>query len=339
MPTTSRSQWNLAATLLLLAAGCTHAAAGSDTCPASAELAVSLFMESALDGEGRAATLLQPQALGRFRARLEQLLDNRYSPDSAGLRERMLGAEWTLPRLRTASDAELVGRYLASGQQRRAGASITDLKLLRREPAGAGGERITVSYQVHGVGPSATQERTFSAAPSGGCWKLDVPVEAWARLDRVASILKAARPTTDLPREGPARACLHVAPASSGPRPGAQPIPLPAAGGAARKVWVDQAALLTQEDIQATSASWDCDAGPGPEAAAVRIVFNDRAADTLVAWSERNVGAMLAVVVNGEALVFAKVAGRMDAKLSVCLPEDAPLEEAQALARDLRGAK
>jgi preprotein translocase subunit SecD len=91
--------------------------------------------------------------------------------------------------------------------------------------------------------------------------------------------------------------------------------------------------------VQTTSAHWDCHAGLGPEAPAVRIVFNDQAAEALSAWSERNVGAMLAVVVNGQALVFARVAGPMGAKLSVCLPQETPLEEAQALARDLRGAK
>lgn len=54
-------------------------------------------------------------------------------------------------------------------------------------------------------------------------------------------------------------------------------------------------------------------------------------------WTEANLGSMLAVIVNESVVVYARVAGVLGDKLTMCLP-NAALEEAQALAADLLGA-
>ena len=319
-----------AATIIsLVAAEVTPAA----SCFASPEDAARSFVQLAIDEPRSSVGVLDPKSLSRFRARLEQLLDDRYSPMSAAFRDRLFSPESNLSRVRTLTDIEFVGQYLAAGQRRGAKVSVADISMVSTSTDRYLGTEVTLRYLAKTSAGESVQQRTFSAASSSGCWRLDVPVEAWARLDQLAKGFKEARQNY-IPTHGRSQVRLLVARASDSPGPEMQL--LRRRGERSSSVWVSTTPLLTEAEIVGARASWDCEAGLGPEDASVMLHFADHGASKLKDWSERNMGSMLAVAVDGEVVTFAKVAGVLGTKLSMCLPGER-LEDAERLADALSG--
>jgi preprotein translocase subunit SecD len=74
----------------------------------------------------------------------------------------------------------------------------------------------------------------------------------------------------------------------------------------------------------------------GPEEPAVRITFSKTATESIYSWTKSNIGAMLAVVLDAEVVVYAKVAAAFGQKITLCLPGKT-LEQANARSNDLLG--
>jgi hypothetical protein len=317
-----------------MAIGATFSSA-ANVCMKGAEEAAVTFARWSVEDAVRTVELIQPRNLKQYRSRLQQIVDDRYSPDSAQFRNRLLGSDWTQQRIATASDQELVGRFLTGGEQLRKGWRISEVRAIESKRSYLSDREVTVSYQIETPTTTSTQRREFSAYLAGTCWVVQVPVEAWERVDRLAKILKESRLLVSAPREGPPRASLQVASASDTSRPGMRQLPR---RGGASPVWVDSTALLTGEQVTSAIASWDCEAvGLGPEEPAVRLTFSTEGAAAMRRWTEANRGSMRAVIVNESVVVYARVDGVLGNKLTMCLPS-AALEEAQALAADLLGA-
>ena len=329
----------LALLLALLPAGTAWA---EDLCAPSPEEAAVRFVQLSTTDARRAAELIEPRSLAPFKQRLAQLMDARYSPDSEAFRERLLGPGWTAQRMAAATDKELVGQFLAGGQALRRDWKISNVRAIDSQRGLLDGREVTVSYQVESptLG-SSTQKRTFAAHPSPGnkCWLVQMPTESRVRLDEIAQALKASRPQVDIARAGPARADWLVAPASYTPKPGMKELARSGEAGSSSPAWVDTAApLLTAKDLVGARAAWDCEASfAGPEDPAIWLTLSAGGSNTLTEWTRAHHGAILAMVVNGQVAVIARVAGVLGSKLQMCLP-GASLEQAQALANDLMGA-
>jgi hypothetical protein len=306
------------------------------TCLATAEEAAQAFVRQSINDPGASPGLLTLRSLATYRARLEQLLDDRYSPDSGPLRARLLGTDISPAQLRAMSHTELVGMFQAAGASRRQAVGLGDVQVTGKSTRPYLGDEVTVSYRLT-IGSAEThQERTFSVSSEQGCWKLDVPVEAWVRLDQLAKILKESRTEPQFKVRGMPRASVRVAAASASPFTGSAEHRQRDTSHAA--AWVANSPLLTERDLVGVSASWDCDAGRGPEDAAIRLHFSERGTAALAKWSKDNLGTMLAVVIDGEVRTFARVSGVLGSKLSVCLPR-MTLDDAESLARRLAGMK
>lgn len=325
--------------LALLPAGTAWA---EDLCASSPEEAAVRFVQWSGGADARrTAELIEPRSLAPFKQRLAQLMDARYSPDSEAFRERLLGPGWTVQRMAAATDKELVGQFLAGGQALRRDWKISNARAIDSQRGLLDGREVTVSYQVESptLGNS-TQKRTFTAHPSPGnkCWLVQMPTESRVRLDEIAQALKASRPQVDIARAGPARADWLVAPASYTRKPGMKELAHRGEAGASSPAWVDTAAaLLTAKDLVGARAAWDCEASfAGPEDPAIWLTLSADGSSTLTEWTRAHHGAILAMVVNGQVAVIARVAGVLGSKLQMCLP-GASLEQAQALANDLMG--
>lgn len=328
----------LALLLALLPAGA--AWAEEDVCAPSPEEAAVRFVQWSGGADARrSAELVQSRSLAPFKQRLAQLMDARYSPDSEAFRERLLGPGWTAQRMAAATDKELVGQFLAGGQALRRDWKVSNVRAIDSQRGLLDGREVTVSYQVDSASlGSSTQKRTFTAYPSGKCWLVQMPIESRARLDEIAQALKASRPQVDIAREGPARADWQLAPASYTQRPGMKELARRGEAGSSSSAWVDTAAaLLTEKDLVGARAAWDCEASfAGPEDPAIWLTLSADGSNTLTEWTRSHHGAILAMVVNGQVAVIARVAGVLGTKLQMCLP-GASLEQAQALANDLMG--
>lgn len=327
----------LALLFALLPAGTARA---EDVCAPSPEEAAVRFVQWSGGADARrSAELIQPRSLAPFKQRLAQLMDARYSPDSEAFRERLLGPGWTAQRMAAATDKELVGQFLAGGQTLRRDWKISNVRAIDSQRGLLDGREVTVSYQVDSASlGSSTQKRTFTAHTSGKCWLVQMPIESRARLDEIAQALKASRPQVDIARAGPARADWQLAPASYTPQPGMKELARRGEAGSSSSAWVDTAAaLLTEKDLVGARAAWDCEASfAGPEDPAIWLTLSADGSNTLTEWTRAHQGAILAMVVNGQVAVIARVAGVLGAKLQMCLP-GASLEQAQALANDLMG--
>lgn len=328
----------LAFLLAMLPAGTAWA---EDLCaPSPEEAAVRFVQRNGGADARRAAELIEPRSLAPFKQRLSQLMDARYSPDSEAFRERLLGPGWTSQRMAAATDKELVGQFLAGGQALRRDWEISKVRAIDSQRDLLDGREVKVYYQVESptLGNS-TQKRTFTAHPSGKCWLVQMPIESRARLDEIAQALKASRPQVDIARAGPARADWLVAPASYTPKPGMKELARRGEAGSSSSAWVDTAApLLTAKDLVGARAAWDCEASfAGPEDPAIWLTLSADGSNTLTEWTRAHHGAILAMVVNGQVAVIARVAGVLGSKLQMCL-SGASLEQAQALANDLMGA-
>ena len=324
---------------ILLVLPCPRIADAAATCAASPEEAAITFHRSIFTDPRSTLPLLNKREISGFRRRLLQVLDDRYSPMSSQFRERILGPEWPLARLRGLGDAELVAQYFATSKLQSAGVELVSIDVTGTKPsrdyAGDDAVKVTVSYQVRGVKGNPARERTVSARPLDGCWVLDVPLATWAQLEGIATELKGSRKDAMPYRQGPSRVPLQVAAASATARPGMRAT---RRRGSGTTVWVDETPLLTDADIIRASASWDCQAQADYflEDPAVRIAFREEAAHRLTAWSGKNVGSMLAIVIDGEVVMFARVAEALGNRVSACMTR-ARLEDAEALARALIG--
>lgn len=232
------------------------------------------------------------------------------------------------------SHTELVGMFLAAGASRRPPVRLSDVQVTGKSTRPYLGDQVTVSYRLTNGSAETLQERTLSVSSEQGCWKVDVPDEAWARLDQLAKIFKESRTEPQFKVHGMPRSSVSVAAASALPLTGSTEHRRKDTSHAA--VWVANSPLLTERELVGVSASWDCDAGRAPEDAAVRLHFSERGTAVLAKWSKENLGAMLAVVIDGEVQTFARIGGVLGSKLSVCLPRTT-LDDAESLARRLAG--
>jgi len=329
---TTRLAGLFAALAFLLAGPAAHAA----PCPATPEEAARSFLQLGVEAPAASVELLAARPLTRYRARLEQVLNDRYSPMSAAFREKLLGREMTTERLSALSDTALVGLFLGAGEKLRGAATVSDITVLKQRTDRLFGEEIWLRYRVVSTRGETLLERKFSAKQSDGCWRLDVPLEASARLEQLAGILKESRPPLAANRVGPALLPLRVAAASATAREDMRE--MRQRGQGRNAVWVSEESLASESDILGATASWDCASTEGAEDPSVWIRFNDRAGEALQAWSGKNPGAMLAIAVDGEVVTFARVAGVLGNRLSMCLPGER-LETAEALADALRGVR
>lgn len=224
--------------------------------------------------------------------------------------------------------------FMAAGAAHRPEVRLSELKVSGTSTHPYLGDQVTVTYRIAKGNAETPQERTLSVSPEQGCWKLQMPVEAWARLDEIANILKTSRIEPQFKVLGTPRATLRVAAASATRFTNSTELKTP--NGFQATVWVANSNLLTEADLVGVSASWDCAAGLGPEDATLRLQFSPRGANIMTKWSKANMGTMLAVVIDDEVRTAAIVRGVLAGNLSVCLPR-ATLEEAESLARRLTG--
>ncbi|MGM9482518.1 SecDF P1 head subdomain-containing protein [Roseateles sp. NT4] len=311
------------------------AGAAEVPCAATAEAAATAFVQSSIQAPKEGIPLLAPKSLASFRTRLAQLLDDRYAPSSGELRRRLHIEDLASAAATQMTDAEFVGAYFVAGAARAAPASLLDLAVTERREDRYLGEVVTVRYRLAAQGREVAQERTYHLSNDQGCWQMNVPLEARARLEQLASFLKESRVDPQFLAGKAPRLALHVAPASAAAFPASTRFSTP--GSMGDPIWVADAPLLSAKDLNGVSAYWDCQPSEqGAEDAAVRLRFSKAAAARLERWSAGNVGAMLAVVLDGEVVTYAKVASKLSDRLSLCLPGKT-LEQAQAIARRLAG--
>ena len=320
---------------LLLAFAASASATDIANCAPSAEDAALQFVELGISDPRRATAVLRDRGLRQLRLRLEQLTDSRYSPDSETFRARAFGPDWSPDRFARESDASVVGQFLAGGQEARKDWVLSGLRVARSRVDPIQGQQVEVTYEIATSRGKSEQRREFTAYPTGACWKLDIPVEAWARIERVARILKEGRtqppPTA---RTGPSPLRLQVAEASSSSFSGARELPL---RGETQRVWIGSKPLATETNVLSARAAWDCEQGFGPEAPALWLQFDAEGARRIAQWSGGNLGKMLAVAIDDQVVVFARVAAALKDRLSVCL-SDSSLEDAELLGARLMGS-
>lgn len=261
-------------------------------------------------------------------------MDDRYSPASKTFRERRIGADWSLARMQAASDAELVSKYMTEG---RPSDSVSGVSVLSHTTTRLFGDEVVVGYTVAGGAKPVRQQRILTLREQGGCWTADMPLEAWVRLDDAAKELKATRSDAPLVRMGPPAASLKVTLASQTERSGMVEGHQRGVEGPYGRVWLSTDSILTEEDVESARASYDCNVTMMEvEEPSLLLTFTDAGADKLKRWSSSNMGQLLAISVDGEPLVVAKVAGVLGKKMSMCLRR-ARLEEAEVMAQRLMG--
>jgi len=305
----------------------------NEVCAKSPDEAALQFTKLGVTDARSTIPLIRKASLGKYRARMEQIVDDRFSPDSGPFRGRLLGADWTQERLRASTDEQVVGQFFAWGEQNRRTWRISEETVVERKKSFGSGIEVSVEYRIETPSGTSVQRRELAAYPSGECWQLDIPVAGWARLAQLAETLKKSRVEKLTPRQGPSQMHFEVAPGSFVPRDEMKRLPRRDAYDA---VWVANLPILNADHVIAAEALWDCDIGLGPEDPAVRIVFSEDGSKLLRDWTSKNIGSMLAVVADEQVLVFARVGAPVGSRLTVCFP-GATLERAQTFARELLG--
>ena len=326
-----------AVSLLTLGFSClaVRAVAQTETCPSTPEQAVLGFIKSSTENAPRTIEFVDPESLREFRGRLQQLMDDRFSPDSGRFREQIMGGDGSWNKVVAASDAELIGTYMRYGEDTRKGWHVKDAPVIESKRGFVGTWDISASFTVETPEKSVDLSRDFHALKTGNCWTVSYPEEMWLQLERVAKALKTSRTDTGVSRQGESRARLRVSAGNAQAQPGMRRVPR---HGQTSPVWVASEPLLTEKDLQKVLAAWDCPVGGfGTEAPALWLTFSDASGDKLRAWTESNMGSMLAIEVNSEVVQFARVAGVFGARFEVCL-DGQSLEQARDLAADLMGA-
>jgi len=313
-----------------------EAAFAVENCPASPQRAAADFVRVGVENPLGAVDIIQPKNLASFRARLQQIVDNRYSPDSSEFRRRLLGDEWDQERILRATDKELVGEFLRAGEKRRKVVGISDIQAesVINEPYA--GKKVRVSYRLTSAAGSTIQKRDITVSQNAECWLVDVPIEAWVRLEEMSKVLKESRRQSGTSRQGPSRVALQVLPASEYDGAGMKKIQFKSAS---KDIWVSTKPIATEVDVVDAYALWDCEpVGLGPEEPAIRIVFSKAGSEAIYGWTKSNIGSMLAVVLDSEVVVYARVAAAFGSRMTLCLPGKT-LEQADARTNDLLGTK
>lgn len=240
-----------------------------------------------------------------------------------------------MERLSALSDADFMREYLVATQNLIDRPVLSKVSVIDARPDRFGDTAVKVRYDLTKAGRTSTQERKLTVISLSGCWRVEVPLEGWGRLEEISKILKSSRPIPSPSKHEVSRVSLSVAPASAIPREDYLQVNQRRKGSP--PLWVSTTQIVTQADVVAASAAWDCDAGLGPEDPSVKIWFNDRGAEALNNWTQRNMGAMLAISINNEVITFAKVAGVFGKSVTACLSGE-QIENAEAIADALQGA-
>lgn len=307
---------------------------GAQPCPSSPEEAVQTFVASSTQRPSPSAALLTPRSLKSYRARIEQLVDDRYSPESHTVRARFFGPSRSQDQLAALSDQQLVSEFLSSFDP--GPAHIDDVTVVRIDTAPVIWTEVTVSYRVTQRGKTSTQQRTLAAQEVGACWKVEVPAEAWVNLTRIAEDLKRSRILPTYKKGANSAASLQVVAARLDSQPGWRAMQPRAGSGISQVVWVAADPVLTEKDVEGASAYWDCGSVLRSEQPAVILQFTEASGDRLRSWTRDHINEMLAVAIDGEIAVFARIAESLGPRLSVCLPEST-LGDTDLLAKRLVG--
>lgn len=313
--------------------GVAHAADESPSCVKDGEKAAMRFVTYTASDRAKTLDLLNRVSLNRYRQRVQQLMDDQYSPGSKAFRERRLGVDWTFARLKAATDREFAAAFLtAEGSSAR----VKDVVILSRAPQWFGDE-IVVGYTTIGGPSPGRRQRILTVKQTNACWTVEMPQEAWLRLDEIADQLKATRTNLPPARLGPSSVSLQVKLASYTEVPGMEEARQRGVAGPYGRVWLSKESVLSDVDIESATAGSDCNVTTQElEEPSVLLTFTDEGAERLKRWSSVNLGQVLAVTVGGEPVVVAKVAGILGKKLSMCLKE-ARMDEANLMARQLMG--
>lgn len=319
---------------LLLMAGMARAQGSAPLCMKSAEEAARRFVVLAASEPSQAASLLTRKSLNSFRLRAQRMLEDRYAPASLARREKLLGSAFSSEKMRAMPDSEFVARYMGAGDSHGA---VSDVQILSHASPRLTGDELVVGYTVNTGAARGRQQRILSARNEGDCWRVDMPLEAWVRLDEVGTALKATRTDLPLARKGPSTAAFQVVAASFSERPDMVQARRPGVASPSDKVWLAKSPILTETDVEGAKAGYSCDlSAMEPEQPGVHIFFSDAGAEKLKQWSSENMGQVLAVAVNGDALLVATVRGILGKQLMLCL-EKSSLEDAVALSENLMG--
>ncbi|MGM3277685.1 SecDF P1 head subdomain-containing protein [Ralstonia sp. 24A2] len=330
LPQRSRS---IAIALTLSSACLVTPALASPACFDDPEALALRFVELAASAPAQAGELLSAQAVKQLGSRLRQILDDRYSPDSARARTLLLGSDWTDARLQTASDETLLSAYLSAWST---STQVADLRVADHQSSRFLGDEMTVAYRAKQGAEWTDLQMPLSASKQSRCWWLDTPIRTAEGLKSFAERLKMSRTEAATARQGPSRIALSIAAASSTSQADMVEMPRLHESETESTVWVASEPLLTQADVVGALAEWDCNRGLDPEGAGIRLVFADDAAKRLADWSQRHIGQMMAVVMDGRVVTYAKVSGTLSNRLQVC-PAKASLDEARDIAARLMG--
>ena len=301
-------------------------------CSTDAQEAVGLFVKAYAAQDPDAVDMLIPKSLAAYRAALQQLLDDRYSPRSATWRVDVLGADWTPARIQAASDEELLRAYFAFGAARRSAIAVSDVRVEPSELKWRDFFPWAASYRIEVDGKPVERSGLFDAQRSGACWRVSFPAQAWMRMQALADELKKSRPK-DQPAVGKGpRAKLRFFAASGSPEAGTEEL-----AGWRVPVWIDRARpLATESNLTSAAAWWSCPVGFGPEEPALHLSLDSVAAQAMSTVGEDQPFSQLAVEIDGRVTNVAYVRGKLGREFQLC-GEPWTMDEAQALAARLRG--
>lgn len=320
--------------ILACLASLAHATDKSPSCVTDAEEAAKRFVTYGVSNRAKALELLGWVSLNQYRQRVQQLMDDEYSPGSKALRERRLGADWTFARLQAATDREFAAAFMTAGNL---SASVKDVKVLSHTSSRVFGDEVVIGYTVTGGSDIGRRQRVLTVREANTCWMVDMPQEAWLRIDEIANQLKATRPGVPAARLGPSSVSLQVKLASYRELPGMVEARQRGMADPQGRVWLSKEFVLSEADVESATAGSDCSVTTrGLEEPSVQLTFTDEGAEKLRLWSSANMGQLLAVTVDDEPLVVAKVAAVLGKKLSMCLGK-ARMNEADIMARQLMG--
>ena len=328
MKTLLKACRRIALLTLLAGPGCGMAAA---PCPASAEEAVRLFVQADVAQPLGVLDVLLPKSLAQYRAALEQMLDDDYSPASAAWRAEVLGPDWTPARIHAATDIELLGAYLAKDPMHRRVAAASDIRVVYSSDEFRKFYPWGVTYRLDVDGKATEHSDAFDAGISDGCWKVGLPVRAQMRIQAVADRLRESRQAAPVVAVG-ARSKLLLLAASRSPVVGAKRL-----DGWSQPVWIDAGApLATEANLIGVSAWWACPEGLGAEEPGLGLKLDERAVQALSRLSEKPDFPDLVMVVDGKVVSVSHVQGPLGSSFQLC-GQFHSMADARAMAARLRG--
>ncbi|KQZ27600.1 hypothetical protein ASD58_13455 [Duganella sp. Root1480D1] len=283
----------------------------------------------------RSTRLLEAESLQDYAERIRQLLDDRYAPGAAAFRQRFLGEDWSSERVRQLGASELVSAYLAAGLARRASYRVRILGTSSSRKQWGTGKDVTVSYRVSGLDGEQDARKVFSVVQEASCWKVQLPFDVYERISVLANALKEGRPEPVYASTGTSTLKLQLVAASYSPVAGMSEASWWRPRSGKSRVWVSSEAIATEAGIRGTSAYWSCDSG-NFEYPSLHLLLLPAAAQAVGEWTSSHIGKDMALLLNGKVLSYAKIAGKLDHGLQLCM-HDSSLEEVDALAAAIAG--